>query len=216
MRRLLLVKGNHDIRKIFEIEKLTIVVTEKGTFKLRDNMHSDTFMIKEGSEFTPISRMLELCPLDFKELYNILPFCTPASLDFHEFDIGSENLATFCQTYYLFQRNGAVSKLKYSEIVKILQYLQTLENPAEFNLFGAGLDDLKQWILSTFKRTSAELGFFLLLDCIQNNRISSFLVEWKSIDLFETDIQGLVEILEDSFLDKREKERLKKFLLKLK
>ncbi|KAM0680024.1 hypothetical protein GINT2_001711 [Glugoides intestinalis] len=215
MRRLVLIKGSHRIEKVIEIGNKAHVVTQHGTFKIRDNLHSNSFIALINNGFSQVQRIYELTPVRKRDIYDLLPFSTITDLQFIQVEISPDEIKQVAKEYYVLQEGGRLAKLAYGETVRILCYLQTLETRKDFCLFGRDKPELKEIILETFTGTSVELGFFILLDCLQNNRLDNFMLEWRSTDLFEVDLEALKVFIEDSFLEKAEKSKLKPFLSKI-
>lgn len=215
MRRLLLLKGSHKIEKIVEIGNKAHIVTQQGTFKVRDNLHSNSFVVLRNNRFSQIQRIYELCPLRKRDIYDWLPFSTVTNLEFMHLEIPQEEVKQIAKEYYVLQRGQSVAKLAYAETVRILCYLQTLESLKDFCLFGTDRSELSEMVLATFTGTSVELGFFILLDCFQNNRLDAFMIEWRNKDMLGIDLDALRLFIDDSFLEKGEKSKLKPFLSKI-
>lgn len=214
MSKIFLVKGNHLIHRLEAMGSKVHAITAEGTFKVRENDHSNTFL--SYPSLTPVSKIYELSPLNYKEIYDFLQFSTILDLQWWESHF-SESELTFLKTkYFLLIKGQQISKVSYGEIVKILKYLQSLEKPTDFNLYENSNNgaNIKSWVLDTFKGTSVELGFFILLDCSLKGNLGSFICEWKNADLFGIDIKELIDYIDNSFLEKSEKVTFKSFLAK--
>lgn len=218
MKKLFLFKGNHNVLKIDEISGKAHAITTEGTFKIRENPHSNTFLV--SPYLSPIYKIYELSPLNYREIYDSLAFTSFINTVWWDSPLCEVELSVLRKKYFLLQDNCSISKIakiSYSEIIKVLKYLESLENPDDFSLFEK-LDNghsIKQWVLGTFKGVSYELGFFILLDCMQKGKLEAFVVEWKQADLLDIDLRGFLEYLDNSFLEKAERTKVKLFLSKL-
>jgi len=218
MRRLFLVKGSHNVLRMAEINGKAHAITDKGTYRVRDNPHSNSFLLlsPEGRLLGPAAKVLELSEMDTGELYRTLPFSDLTGIKATALDglLSQAEISSFARRYFLFDSGGAVVKLRYSEMVRIVMYLQTLEKGSEFSLGGVS-GEMKAWVSECFSGTSVELGFFVLLECLEGERMDDFVGEWRRKDLFGVDVKGLMSFVEDSFLGKSEKCKVKAYLSKL-
>lgn len=224
MRRFFAVKGLHDVEKVVEIGGKAHMVTGQGTFKVKDNMHSNTFLV--GS--TPILKIYDLCPIDHREVYNSFEPCsirdiehTGSVLKNIDSMLSRSEIEVLKKTFYLVEKNGCLARLEYSEMIKVLQYIQSLENIDEFSLYGSAM---REWAISNFgggssRDISLELGFFILLKWTNSGtdltRLDGFVYEWKRHDLTEPNLKQLLEYLDNTFIRKEEKSRIKSFLGRL-
>ncbi|ELA42156.1 uncharacterized protein VICG_00799 [Vittaforma corneae ATCC 50505] len=224
MRKFLLVKGHYNIEKIAEIGGKAHAITDEGTFKLRDNPHSNSFLLSSTLDCSiagSVLKVLEMSQMDLKELCDSIPFSEISNIRLVSFEnmIKKDALADFSKKYYLFLVGSSLAKLKYKEIVKIIMYLQTLSSPKDFALYSNNSYsvELAEWIVNTFIGSSYELGLFILLDCLENDRLDSFIAEWKSRDLYDIDLKGFLNsfVLDSLMLDRREKVKIKGYLSKL-
>lgn len=220
MKKYVLVKEHFKINKIIEINGKAHAITDSGTFKIKDNIHSNTFLVYNNSDSTvtgSVLKILELCPMDIKELYNSIPFSDLTNLQFKSFE-GLINSTEIVKKYHLFSYENKLLKLKYKEMVRILMYLQSLSDKNDFNLFDRSTeinDKLFHWIINTYNGSSLELGFFILLDCLENERLGDFIAEWRTKDLFEIDLKALLLFVNESFLEIKDKSKIKGYLSKL-
>lgn len=220
-----LVKGHHNIQNIKEIGNKTYAVTDTGTFKIRENMHSDSFLIQnEDSSFSQINQIYELAPVDMAEIYDKIPFTSIYnSVGFSLqgiFDKGT--CKDFSRQFFVLEKDFQMYKFKYEEIIKILKYIQCVED-ADFQLFSMLEADWRQslvsWSADVLKNNvfgvsiSILLGFFILLE---NKSLDSFISEWKSADLDEIDVRSLVSFLDRTFLEKNQRTKIKQYLKSMK
>lgn len=222
MRKVVLVKGHHNILKVTEINGKAHAVTDNGTFKIRNNLHSNSFLVYSpvnSSVVGHVSGILELSPMNMREVYNTIPFSTLSDIKLVPLDnlLSLDAIKCFSKEFYLFNLGFSVAKLEYSEMIRIVMYMQTLNRPDDFNLLDLSSQlnrRLKDWILETFSGNSIELGLFILLECIKNEKLEDFITEWKRKDLLEVDIKALINSLGSSFLEKTEKNSVKTYLAK--
>lgn len=224
MRKFLLVKGHYSIEKITEIGGKAHAITDKGTFKLRDNPHSNSFILfspPSSSVTGAVLKILEMSQMDTKELYDSIPFSDASNIQLVSFDnmIKKDDLVDFSKKYYLFLMGSSLAKLKYKEIIKILMYLQTLSSPKDFALYNSNAygAELTEWAVNSFTGSSHELGLFILLDCLESDRLDRFIAEWKCRDLYDVDLKGFINnFIPDSALLKRsEKAKVRGYLSRL-
>lgn len=221
MRKFFLVKGHHTIEKLVEINGKAHASTSSGTFKIRENPHSNTFLASEGNGVIgSVVKIFEMTPIDTREIYNSIPFSEITDIQLVSLkDIMDKmHLEEFSRKFYLFRYGSSISKISLRDLVRILMYMQTLERPEEFALFATSTElkkKLAEWITRTFTGSSIELGFFILLECLERDQLDAFVSEWKQKDLFDINLKGLLNFLDDSFLEKKEKMKIKAYLLKL-
>lgn len=214
MSKLILFKGNHKILNIEDIANKAHAITSKGTFKIKENSHSNTFL--SYPSFSPIEKIYELSPLNYREIYNYLDFSYLTDMKWTKVPLTSDELNILRTKYYVIVNEKSICKIIYSDLIKILMYLQSLKNISEFSLY-ENIDThkiIKSWVLDTFTGSSLELGFFILLDCLERDSLDSFIIEWKKADLFDIDLKGFVSFLDNSFLERSEKAKVKFFLSK--
>lgn len=209
MAKFFLVKGDHTILGIDEIAGKAHAITTNGTFKIRDNPHSNTFLVNPTLD--PISKIYELSPLNYREIYDFLQFSPLMAIKWYDSPFTTEELNILSKKYFIFTKGSSIAKIEYYEVIRILKYIQSLESINEFNLFEMVENGklIKDWALNTFKGTSFELGFFILLNCMRNEMLENFIIEWKKADLYDIDLRGFLNYIDDCFLEKGEKTRVK-------
>jgi len=232
MRKFFAVKGSKEINKIVEINGKAHAISDCGVLKLKDNMHSNTFLING----TPILKIYDVEKVDYNEFYRSLPQTSVDSLD--EYNLSIQNniphnqifnkteMEELTRRFFLLEHNGFLIRFTTSDIIRFLQYIQSLDSISDFNLHN---QIVKGWALlhfsDVFDSTSCSardshlsllLGFFILLKCVENSQITSFFSEWKSLDLHNPDLKKFLStFIDDTFLDKKEIIQIKKQLCKL-
>lgn len=190
--------------------------TARGTLRLRESMHSNTFLL--GGSNTPISRVYEAVPVSYQYVYSRLPaslLCAPVFHDLTALVTRPEALE-IVSAYHLLHRdtsagNGVcAASIAPDDILKVLCYMQALEDPADFSLYDCSV---RQWALRNFKGTGTEIGLFLLLKHADAKRPDEFLKEWRSKDLCEPDVRDLLAHVDQSPI--AQKQGLLPFLNKL-
>lgn len=221
MRKFFAVKGLHSAERIVDIGGKAHIVTEQGTFKMRDNMHSNTFLVGTA----PILKIYDLSPVDYREVYNSLEPCSIYNIEhtgsaLRSFDgvLSKSEIEVLKNQFYLVEKGECLGRLEYSDVIKLLQYVQSLEDIEEFNLHGSVIRD---WVVQNFGRASGrnvsfELGFFILLrltnSCTDLTRLDSFLSEWRKCDLFEPRLREFLAYLDSTFIKREEKSKIKNLL----
>lgn len=224
MRKFFAVKGVHDAERMVDINGKAHVVTRQGTFKMRDNMHSNTFLV--GTE--PIQRIYDLSPIDYSDVYECLEPCSIRDAEhsdsvFVSLDgiLSLGEIDALKERFYLVVKNGRLGRLDYADVVKTLQYIQSLGSMEEFCLYG---DVIKKWAEANFGATrnrdiSLELGFFILLRRTKSGNdlsgLDGFLDEWRRHDLEEPDLRRFSMYLDSTFIRKDARIRIKSFLARL-
>lgn len=231
MSKFFLVKGNHTVQKIIQKGSKAYAVTDNGTYKIRENLHSNSFVVYP--EPTLISRIYELSEINYREVYNSLEFTNFNNLlteDFTEF-LKKEEIRAFCKKFYVFYDETRVAKIEYKEVIRIIKYMQSCGSKSEFNLYKTTfqsniMDDqdllkyysdlnnrVRDWAFDVFTGDSTELGFFILLENL--NTLENFVTEWKRQDLYDISLRSLISFVENSFLDKQEQLKIKTFISRL-
>lgn len=68
MKKYFIIKGHHNVQKFIEINGKAHIVTDTDVLKIRDNLHSNTFLIQN----IPVLKIYDIEPINYKELYNSL------------------------------------------------------------------------------------------------------------------------------------------------
>lgn len=218
MRKFFAIKGIHDAERILDINSKAHVVTKQGTFKMRDNMHSNTFLV--GTDL--VKKIYDLSPIDYNDVYESLE-----SWPMHDVEhIGSAlmclddvlsraEIDTLKKNFYLVEKDGRLGRLEYTDIIKTLQYIQSLGDMGEFCLYGG---EIKEWAMVNFgkasnRNISLELGLFILLrrtrSCSDLGSFDGFLDEWRRHDLEEPDLGQFLVYLDRTFLRKEARMKIK-------
>lgn len=223
-----LLKGHHNIQNIKEVGNKTYAVTDTGVFKIRENMHSNSFIIQHGeNHYNQISQIYELASIDLMEIYNKIPFSSiynPSGFSLQGV-LDRDTCRQFSNQFFVLEKDFKIYKFKYEEVVKTLKYLQSIDSGSEFQLFSMLENDWKQclirWTTDVLQNNafgvsiSILLGFFILLDTLENKSLESFISEWKRADLEEIDIKSLISFMDKTFLEKSQKTKVKQYLSRL-
>lgn len=231
--KILLIEGHHDISTLTEISGKAHILTRKGTLKLRECSHSNTFIVgatrnssvpeRNSSIITykPAIRIYEAVPLDIKQIYVSLPEQTLQSghinqLSFTDLSntIALPEISELIRKYSLLHIQAddtiLVARIAYSSIIKIIQYMQSLQDVQDFDLFGGDQNAkiVRDWAIRSFTGCNAELGYFIaraklqtldksiLKDGMRKRALSAdFMKEWREKSLYEPDILELKKII---------------------
>lgn len=213
-----LIKGRFHILKFTELNGKAHILTTQGTYKLSENIYSDTFLVRKPDGFHPVPLILDATLVGTHDIFTALPVSSLHSPQWTSLmDIAApKDARMLIRCYKLFvhtEQDGRLmaARIPYAEIVKTVCYMQALSSKSDFAMWN---DERKQWAIDSFTGSSAELGMYVLLECLENGRGDGFVEEWRRKDLYEPDLASLGAYIEEC--GRGDREMLHGFLEKLK
>lgn len=225
MRRIFAIKGSHNPKEIIEIFGKSYLVTDTATMKLKDNFHSNTFMFGDD----PILKILDTEAIDYTEIYDNMTPASFESIDLYNYvgiplmNFKEHEYLFFVNKYFLYINSEHIVRIKSSDCIKILQYLQTfgtnMNFEEEFKLPSKSAKGWAKLILKDGNSNTSIILFFILLvkmiDCLD-----LFYIEWKNINmdlLFDIEYNALniIKFINESYLNEKSKLKLTNFMKKL-
>lgn len=231
--KIFLIEGHHSIDKFIEIGTTAHISTSTSTLALRECIHSNSFLVspvKSTNSFWPVSSIFETSHVNYEHVLESLNeqslFPISSSLIFanlSEILLDSE-IRVFASRFKLITNeteNGIlVARIDTKSIIKIIQYIQSLSCVDEFALFKEEEYGkvIERWAINSFKGSSAELGYFIALQKIEELKdgksgletarrdiANRFIEEWRSKDLHEPDLDGLRRLVYEKTPTKADK-----------
>lgn len=223
MRKFFLIEDEVDIDRLVEINGAAHAITNKGTYKLKEVMYSnshvysdanETCVVKSGSTdvysgYYIIDKVYELTPLDHKSMLQLIPQSNLSNLEFVDLQIymKKDEAYEFIKMHKLIVKNELVARVTNKEIVKVLKYMQFIDNDKAFKLWD---DCVRKWAVTNFKGKSHEIGFYILLDEFNND----FMKKWRDEILEEPNLEDLILYIKNR--GRKEEQILVDFLSKMK
>ncbi|KAI4292951.1 hypothetical protein PAPHI01_2225 [Pancytospora philotis] len=213
MAQYFLVKGHHSIARLVEIAGKAHIETAAGTLKVRESMHSNAFLV--GPECAPVVQIYEACPVDYDLVLQAMPvsrLAAPVYQDLSRF-LSQREVAELAAAHRLLPSGGAsgcsMARIANADIAKLLCYMQTLDGPADFAMHN---EQIKSWALGNFKGTSAEIGYYTLLEHLDRSTPAEFVREWQRVDLYDARVAELREYISRACPSVALKDRMLAFL----
>lgn len=225
MRKYFVVQGCHEIKKIFEINGKSYISTGTKTLKIKDNTHTNTFMVHN----LPIQKIFSIESVDCHEIY-----CGMIPISLGNFENGldlqhltKDEVSNFESKYYLFNHLDLHYRINIDDIIKIIQYLQTFSSFDNFDFdFQLQSIYLKKFAKMHFidgknkieEYLNVNLLFFYLL---KYPVLNDLYFEWKNANLFldfqiEPNMNLILSFISESFIDEKAKHKIRENLSKLK
>lgn len=205
MKKIILILGDHKIQKIVGSVK-TYALDTNVSFRIKEVMCTNTFLIRRGEKFTEIDHVLELQPrhifkeqvwrqLEFSSLKNL-----ENGLDLRKFYLTETEIQKLANELKLLKVEEKYYKVRYEDIRDMLVRRDTC---------------YKDW-KKMFNFSSAELGLYCLLICYENSMLEEFTTEWNKYDLEPCSIKELIKHLEYHFLPNQVKLDILRYLRRVK
>ncbi|KAI5169381.1 hypothetical protein PAEPH01_0663 [Pancytospora epiphaga] len=211
-------EGIHNIKRVVEIEGKAHISTDKGTFRIREKICSNTFLL--GPDYLPIPHLYEGVPVDLSQIVKGIPedplhsptFCDLSSI------LSERETEEIILKYCLLKENivgqsvGRAARICTEDIIRVLCYMQALSSPDEFTIYN---ENVKEWAYSNFRGISVEIGLFVLIRTIEASSSTNFMLEWRMKDLYEPDLDGLLLYMKESAIAKMHECEINKVFFKL-
>ncbi|KAI5148730.1 hypothetical protein ENBRE01_0504 [Enteropsectra breve] len=219
MAKYFIVKGSARVERLFELNGKAYMVADGMAFKIRENLHSNSILLNDNSEWRHLNAIYEPTDLDINDILEGLEESELCNLKWRDFSdiFTKETIKDILKKEpRLIMKNSSfesdntensvfLAKTSYQNIAKTVSYMQSLERLDEFCFYGA---DIKGWALSSFSGQSEELGYYILKHCLEHNNPNAFFSEWKNQDLNIPSIANLKRYIKEKELDTSIKAKL--------
>lgn len=205
-RKYFLISGKYEMDKFTEIRNKAHFVSSGGTYKIRENLHTDSFLLRTAdNSYHRVLRVYEPVPVDYKAVRDMLPVSSLSDPLF----VNLSSYLSLGEAVEMVRANRLLSQTRpdglyaarigIGDVIKTVCYMQTLGDTSQFRLYD---DTVRDWAINHLSGSSAELGFFVLQLAVEEGR--DFMGEWVERDLYEPNVRELMDYIEERGPDNKD------------